>query len=78
MSGKILVRSKGSLQLVDSLDGYPGARVVATDVPEPPHPDARWVDGAWAEPGPRAPTVEERLAAVEAQLAELRKAQNGG
>lgn len=72
MSGQFLVRSKGCLQLVDSLDGYPRAIVIAENVPPPPHPDSRWQDGAWIEPPPPPPTVEERLAALES------RSSNGG
>lgn len=78
MSGKFLVRSKGATQLVDSLDGYPRARVLAENVPDPPHPDAIWSDGEWLEPPPSEPTFAERLAAVEAGLAALREAASNG
>jgi hypothetical protein len=72
MSGRFLIKSKGSLQLVDSLDGYPRAKIVAENVPPSPHPESRWENGAWSEPPPPEPTLEERVAALES------KAVNGG
>jgi hypothetical protein len=49
MTGRFLVRSKGSLQLVDSLDGYPNATVLGRNVPDPPSETARWEDGQWID-----------------------------
>lgn len=69
MSGLYLIRSKGSTQLVESLDGYPRAKVLAEDVPYPPHPDSKWEDGAWTAPPEPPPTLEERLAALESRPA---------
>lgn len=78
MSGKYLIRSKGSTQLVDSLDGYPRAKVLAENVPDPPHADCEFVDGAWRDLPPPPPPVEERLAALEAVVEQLRSAPNAG
>ena len=64
--------------MVDSLDGYPRAKVLAENVPDPPHPDSRWEDGAWTVPPPPPPSVEDRLAEVEARLSQLTGAANGG
>lgn len=78
MSGKFLVKSKGSLQLVESLDGYPRAAVLAEGIPDPPHPESRLENGVWIEPDSPPPTVEERLAKLEADLAAMKGPDNAG
>jgi len=54
----ILIRHKGERLLVESRDGYPGARVIARDVPPPPSDHCHWRGGKW---------VEDKLAKAEAQ-----------
>jgi hypothetical protein len=36
---RYLIRSKGDLQLVESLDGYPNAPVLGTNIADPTEPD---------------------------------------
>ncbi len=45
----ILIRFKGEQLLVESIDGYPRATVIARDVPPAPSDHCHWEDGAWIE-----------------------------
>lgn len=45
----ILIKHKGELQLVESLKGYPRAKVIAKDVAPPPNHHCRWENGGWKE-----------------------------
>jgi hypothetical protein len=73
MNGRTLIKSKGAMQLVDSLDGYPRATVIAENVPDPPSPHCRWQDGQWIDEPPPL-TVEQRIGALESELAALKGA----
>jgi hypothetical protein len=55
----ILIKHKGETLLVESLDGYPKAKVIATDVPHPPHDHCRW-DGKWVEDADAKAQAEQR------------------
>lgn len=47
----ILIRHNGEMHLVESLDAYPDAEVLAHDVEDPKHPNHHW-DGQALVPHP--------------------------
>lgn len=65
----ILIRHKGETLLVGSVDGYPGCKVLAENVPHPPHDCCRWEGGAWVDcPKLEAQAKAKRLARAKANL----------
>jgi len=67
----ILIRSKGATQLVESLDGYPRARVIARDVEPPPHDHCKWKGGKWVEDAAAKAAADERARLATMSRAEL-------
>lgn len=45
----ILIEHEGERQLVHSLDGYDGCKVIAKNVDPPPHDHCTWAKGKWVE-----------------------------
>ena len=45
----ILIEHNGERQLVHSLDGYAGCKVIARNVKPPPHDHYTWSKGKWVE-----------------------------
>ena len=45
----ILIEHNGERQLVHSLDGHDGCKVIAKNVEPPPHDHCTWSKGKWVE-----------------------------
>lgn len=67
----ILISWRGERLLVESLDGYPRAKVLARDVEHPPSDHCRWKGGTWCEDAAAKAKAEERARLVAMSREEL-------
>lgn len=56
----ILIEHNGERQLVESLRGYRGCKVIERDVEHPPHAHCRREDGRWVEDEEAKRAADER------------------
>lgn len=65
----ILIEHNGERLLVHSTGGYTGCKVLARNVPHPPHDCCRWEGGKWVDcPKLEAEAKAKRLAHARANL----------